>query len=437
MAAVVLSAWLLVRLRDRNVLHAVESAVQGAFGAPHSEDLAETTLRPLAGAFDSASGTLALATIDPDRLARIEGFTPVRFSEPGLGGGLVALLAGPREALLRDEVEDRAVREAGLRPVLKALDDLGCVAAIPLTTETDVHGVLLLPPRADGRRLGRRLIRAISEAGRRLGPPVAAAEAAMRAALRDAALRLQIEELTLALAEERRRVGLALAPDDAQLVSRSAAMAALIAQLARTAPDDRGVLIVAERGAGGDRVARAVHLGSPRKEGPFVLVDAVGLDEGGVDRALRAAQAGTLYVRDLPALEPARQVQLAAGCSAGAVRLVGSTQIDPATEGERPGLEAAIWELLRRGPLRVPALRERREDIGPLAIAIVRRHARALGKRVEGLTHGALEALCAYDWPGNVRELDAVLSVAVGKAAAALVVRGDLPEWLPAMHVER
>jgi arginine utilization regulatory protein len=165
-------------------------------------------------------------------------------------------------------------------------------------------------------------------------------------------------------------------------------------------------------------------------------VDAVGLDTDGALRALEAARGGTLYVRDVPALASAAQEALAPRCAGGETRLIGSSQVDPAQRDDHAGLIEPLWELLRRGPLRVPSLRHRREDLGPLATSIVRRHAHALGKRVEGLTHGALEAIEAYDWPGNVRELDALLSVAVAKAGGALLARGDLPEWL-AQHQHR
>jgi len=428
---VVLGGLLLaLRLRHRRLLRALSASARAGLAAPTSEDLAEALLRPLVGPLDPGAGLLALALVDPPRLAQVEGVSPVRMDAAGSAAARLAALAAPREVFLARALEDRAVREAHLRPALAALQELGCAAAVPLVTEGDVHGLLLLPPAGALRRPSRRLQRALSETGRQLGPPVAAAAALLRAALRDASLREQIARLQEELAEERTRTNLALAPEDAQIVARSAEMGTLAAQLARAAADDRAVLVVAERGAGGDRVARAVHLGSPRKDGPFVLVDAVGLDDEGALRALSAARGGTLYVRDVPALAPSAQEILAQRCSAGEARLVGSSQVDPAQRDDHAGLSDALWELVRRGPLRVPSLRHRREDLGPLATSIVRRHARALGKRVEGLTHGALEAIEAYEWPGNVRELDAILSVAVAKAGGALLARGDLPEWL-------
>jgi hypothetical protein len=425
-------AVMVLRLRHRRVVRALSAAVQAGLAAPTSEDLAEAALRPLVGPFDPSAGLLALALVDPPRLAQVEGISPVRMDAAGSAAARLAALSAPREVFLARALEDRAVREAHLRPALAALQELGCAAAVPLVTEGDVHGLLLLPPNRALLRPSRRLARSLAETGRRLGPPVAAAAALLRAALRDAALREEVTRLQEALAEERRRTNLALAPEDAQIVARSAEMAALAAQLARAAVDDRAVLVVAERGAGGDRVARAVHLGSPRRDGPFVQVDAVGLDADGAARTVSAARGGTLYVRDIPALAQGGQEVLAARCASGEARLVGSSQVDPAQRDDHAGLSDPLWELLRRGPLRVPSLRHRREDLGPLATSIIRRHARALGKRVEGLTHGALEAIEAYDWPGNVRELDAILSVAVAKAGGALLGRGDLPDWLVA-----
>jgi hypothetical protein len=419
-----------LRLRHRRAIRALGAAVQAGLASPTSDDLAEAILRPLVGPFDPGAGLLALALLDPPRLAQVEGVSPVRLDGAGSVAARLAALSAPREVFLSRALEDRAVREAQLRPALAALQELGCAAVVPLATEGDVHGLLLLPPAPSLRRPSGRLSRALTDAGRRLGPPVAAAAALLRASSRDAALREEVARLQEQLTEERQRTSLALSPEDAQIVARSAVMGALTAQLARAAADDRAVLVVAERGAGGDRVARAVHLGSPRKDGPFVLVDGVGLDSEGALRSLSAARGGTLYVRDIPALPPDAQEALAQRCAAGEARLVGSSQVDPAQRDDHGGLADPLWELLRRGPLRVPSLRHRREDLGPLATSIVRRHARALGKRVDGLTHGALEAIQAYDWPGNVRELDAILAVAVSKAGGALLARGDLPEWL-------
>jgi formate hydrogenlyase transcriptional activator len=226
------------------------------------------------------------------------------------------------------------------------------------------------------------------------------------------------------------------------IVARSPAMRAALERVALVAPHPTTVLLTGESGTGKEVLARELHRCSPRARGPLValncgaLPDALvqselfGHERGAFTGAERAhagaferAHGGTLFldeVGELPA--PAQVVMLRAlqerrFCRVGGetelavdVRVVAATNRSPAT------LRHDLYYRLAVFAIAVPPLRERTEDLAPLAAQLLRE----LGAEPSLLTSARLARLAGYDWPGNVRELRNVLETAL--------VLGELPE---------
>jgi transcriptional regulator with AAA-type ATPase domain/pSer/pThr/pTyr-binding forkhead associated (FHA) protein len=224
---------------------------------------------------------------------------------------------------------------------------------------------------------------------------------------------------------------------DGHVAGESPAMVALYRQLRPLVEGDLPLLLVGETGAGKEHVARLIHASSRRSGGPFVALNCAaipaelleaelfgierGVATGVVEREgkLQQASGGVLLLDEIGDMAPALQAKL--------LRVLQEREVVP-VGGRRPiavdvGLIAATnaepERLLAEGRfrpdlfyriagyvLRVPPLRDRREDIPRLVEHFVRRFATETGKAVRGVTVRAMEALVGYRWPGNVRELE-------------------------------
>jgi DNA-binding NtrC family response regulator len=216
-------------------------------------------------------------------------------------------------------------------------------------------------------------------------------------------------------------------------------MQALFERLRRVAPYDVPVLIVGETGTGKTRIARVLHALSPRRAGPFAVLQCGALPPDLLRRGLDAhelesspgrrdrhadllaeVRGGTLLLDELRDLAPDVQAHLAqlvrrlARRPAGTdVRLVSTTQRDLQAVVDAGGFRANLYYTLCGALLAVPPLRARLDDL-PLLVEHVRRTVNVRhGVRIEGVTAAALDRLAAHPWPGNVRELAAVLEAAM------------------------
>ncbi|MBP7148279.1 MAG: sigma-54-dependent Fis family transcriptional regulator [Acidobacteria bacterium] len=242
------------------------------------------------------------------------------------------------------------------------------------------------------------------------------------------------------------------------LLGASAAMRPVFALLERAAWSDSDVLLLGESGTGKEVAARAVHDNSSRRAGPFVPVhcgalspellesELFGHSRGaftGADRGRKglflAADGGTLFLDEIGTAPVRVQVGLLRVLQERQVRPVGAEQgvaidvrIVAATNAD---LEEAmadgrfrqdLYYRLATLVIRIPPLRERREDIPLLVGPLLERLARRVGRRPT-LAPRALERLAAYDWPGNVRELAHVLEQAALMAKGPLIGERDLP----------
>jgi anaerobic nitric oxide reductase transcription regulator len=265
------------------------------------------------------------------------------------------------------------------------------------------------------------------------------------------------------LAEKRGRVVRELtreisAADNSQMLGISRAMERLRTEIDTVAGSDLAVLIVGETGVGKELAARAVHVGSARRDGPLIYVNCAALPESVVESELfghlrgaftgaiadrlgkfEVADGGTLFLDEIGELPLSVQPKLLRALQEGEIQRVGSDQsihvdvrIVAATnrtledEVAAGRFRADLYHRLNVYPIRVPSLRERPEDVGVLAGFILDRYRTRLGLRQIVLGKRAAEALRDRDWPGNVRELDHVLARAALRAAARTEAGGSV-----------
>src|SRR2546422_870824 len=245
---------------------------------------------------------------------------------------------------------------------------------------------------------------------------------------------------TIALREELDRASMF-----EEIVGSSSALRSVLAQVAKVAQTDATVLIVGETGTGKELVARAVHKRSRRASGAFIRVNCAaippslvaselfghekGAFTGASQRRLgrfEAADGGTIFLDEIGELPPEAQVSLLrvlqereierVGSShpiAVDVRVLAATNRDLEAAVERGTFREELFYRLNVFPLRLPALRERAEDIPILVEYLVDRFAKQAGKTIRNIEKQTMQRLTAYDWPGNVRELQDVIERSV------------------------
>jgi two-component system response regulator HydG len=234
-----------------------------------------------------------------------------------------------------------------------------------------------------------------------------------------------------------------------------------VLELAETvAPTDSTVLISGESGTGKEVIARYIHRLSERADGPFLSINCGALPEslleselfghtrgsftGAVkdkDGLLVAAQGGTFFLDEIGEMSPATQVKLlraiqerevipvgATQAVAVDVRIVAATNRDLEEELRKGTFRTDLYYRLNVIQLRLPPLRERREDIDLLARHFLERLAEREEAAARELSEDALEALRRYDWPGNVRELENALERAAVVAGGGTLELESLPE---------
>jgi len=194
------------------------------------------------------------------------------------------------------------------------------------------------------------------------------------------------------------------------LAGESPAIRELTKHVEDVGPQDTTVLLLGERGTGKELVARRIHALSAG-EGRFIKIrgSAVAADSAAWERTAMA-EGGTLFLDGIGDLPRAFQQQLHERLSEGApYRLVVSAGSDPTQLMTSGRLSEDLFYSIGVFPVRVPSLRERREDIPVLVKLLLERLAKKLGKTLEAVTEESLEQLKKYSWPGNVTELISVL----------------------------
>ena len=245
------------------------------------------------------------------------------------------------------------------------------------------------------------------------------------------------------------------------IVGRAPEMERLYRIIAKAAQSSHPVLILGESGTGKEMVARAIHFSGPFREKPFIPVDCgslvptlieselFGYVKGAFtgasqskDGLLAIADGGTVFLDEVGELTVDLQAKLLRAIQEKEIRPVGSTKRVPINvrilAATNRDLEQAVSQgTFRRDlyfrlnvlSLRIPALRERRQDIPLLAAYFLERQARDSGHE-RTLSDEALKVMLAYDWPGNVRELENCLDRACAMTSGPTLHVNDLPSPL-------
>lgn len=248
------------------------------------------------------------------------------------------------------------------------------------------------------------------------------------------------------------------ASKDLEIVGDSAAIQKVLSLVGKVAPSSSTVLIEGETGTGKELVARAIHDSSPRREQLFVPVNCASLSEGILESELfghrrgaftgadedrkglfEVADGGTLFLDEISETNGALQATLLRVLQEGEIRRVGESRPRPVDvriiaatnrrledEVDRGRFRKDLFYRLRVFPIQLPALRERREDVGPLARHLVRRLSSQLGKPVGDPTDEVLALLARHAFPGNVRELANELERAILLVDAGEPITDDL-----------
>jgi len=242
------------------------------------------------------------------------------------------------------------------------------------------------------------------------------------------------------------------------LIAEARSMQPVLQMIARVGPSEANILITGENGSGKGVVAQALHASSGRASRPMVTVNAGGLSEGVFESELfghvkgaytdakadrvgrfELADGGTLFLDEIANVAPAQQVTLLRVLETGEfervgssrtrrvnVRVISATNADIAAEVEAGRFREDLLFRLNTVEIRIPPLRERREDIPALAAHFLAQHAARYRKRLGGFEPAALRTLVDHGWPGNVRELDHAVERAVLMAQGKTVAAGDL-----------
>jgi DNA-binding NtrC family response regulator len=262
---------------------------------------------------------------------------------------------------------------------------------------------------------------------------------------------------------EHRRALVRVAPDVEEplgIIARSLPMRRVVDLASRVAKVDSTVLITGESGSGKERIARLVHEESTRAAGPFVAVNCGAITETLLESELfghargaftgatqdrpglfEAANSGTLLLDEVGEISAGMQVKLLRTLQEREVRRVGENKSRPVdvrvlaatnrdlAHGVAGGaFRQDLYYRLKVVELHVPALRERRDDVLPLARVLLAEAALRMKRKISGLAPGAADQLLRYAWPGNVRELENAMERAVALARGSRVELEDLAE---------
>lgn len=230
------------------------------------------------------------------------------------------------------------------------------------------------------------------------------------------------------------------------LVAESAVMRTVVEQVEEAAASDEPVLIQGEVGTGRELVARVIHLGGARRDAPFVPIEAgaapaelfADLDGGVTDAEFARARGGTLLIKDLCELSRRAQRRLHAYLrdrpaeqAAAEPRICATGDLDLEAAADAGVLNRALYDTLSARVIRVPALRERVDDIPSLAGAVIKYYARELGRGRINVSSRAYERLASYPWPGNVAELKIICRRLAIRARGGQISASDVDRAIP------
>ena len=250
----------------------------------------------------------------------------------------------------------------------------------------------------------------------------------------------------------------ALASSNTQVIAKSPSMVETLRTAARVSRSKGTVLVTGESGTGKERVAQYIHGNSPRANGPFIRVNCAALSEQLLESELfghergaftgahktkagrfELADGGTLLLDEIGEISPALQAKLlrvleeeeferVGGTTTMKVdvRVIATTNRDLAEEVRAGRFREDLYYRLHVLPIHIAPLRERSEDVAPLAQQFAEHYARQNGLETPRFTKEAVDALQAWKWPGNVRELENVVQRAVVMLRQSVIDVEDL-----------
>ncbi|HEU4438365.1 MAG TPA: sigma 54-interacting transcriptional regulator [Methylomirabilota bacterium] len=344
--------------------------------------------------------------------------------------------------------------------------DLGSERRYPADEQAYADGVrsyVIVPLAVHGRSIGVLAVASVNpgqysaadaEFFREVANQVALAVENMKVYEEIAALKARLERESVYLQEEIQREH-----NFTELVGNSPPLLALLRQVEQVAPTDSTVLITGETGTGKELVARAIHRRSGRHDRPLVKVNCSAISAGLVESELfghvkgaftgaierrigrfELADGGTIFLDEVGELPPETQVKLlrvlqerefepvgSSRTQSVDVRVIAATNRDLEATVAAGRFRADLFFRLNVFPLRVPPLRERREDIRLLVMFFLAQFASKLGKPLTSVSEETMARLTAYGWPGNVRELQNILE------RAAILATGRVLEIDPTL----
>lgn len=242
------------------------------------------------------------------------------------------------------------------------------------------------------------------------------------------------------------------------IVTQSPAMYKILNMLPKIASAEANVLIMGESGTGKELIARAIHNLSPKRDRPFIAVNCAGIPEtlleselfgykkGAFTGALcdkmglfKAADGGTIFLDEIGEISPTLQVKILRVVEEKSfkpigdtkdikvdVRIISATNKDLEKEVIEGNFREDLYYRLNVIPIRVPPLRERKEDIPVLVEYFLKKYSKKFKKEIRKVSSSALELLTSYDFPGNVRELENIIERCVALETSNII----LPESL-------
>ena len=419
--------------RDGSRLRALYDVQKRVGGA---EDLGDVLVAVCDGAFALVPGATHVTVILREDEEGTPSYVPIVTRVRGQQGPATQAIPVTR-SVFRKVVSERAAVIAADAPreVAQTESLMGAqirsVLGIPLWKGDDILGVLQMDNRESTGVFTSADLDVCAVLAHHASLAVANARLVQR--LRAAEEKLKKENAFLKTREESRRLG----KGEQEIIGQSSAMRALFDQLTKVVDTRVSVLIEGETGVGKELIAAAVHYRSRRRTQLFVSQNCAAMPENLLESELfghkkgsftgahedkkglfEIADGGTLFLDEVTEMPMSLQSKLLRVLQEGEIRAIGATvekrvnvRIVAATnrnvekQVKEGRFREDLYYRLNVFPIRVPPLRERREDIPVLATHFLKRYSAEVGKPAAGYAQQTMELLQAYDWPGNVREL--------------------------------
>ncbi len=253
-----------------------------------------------------------------------------------------------------------------------------------------------------------------------------------------------------------------------RIIGQAPAIRRAIELALNVADTQTSVLIQGESGTGKELLANLIHYNSGREDQPYIKLNCGAIPENLLESELfghekgaftdaharrrgrfEEADRGTLFLDEIGEMSLSAQVRLLRVLEGGEftrvggseivktdVRIIAASNVDLERAVEQGTLRRDLFYRLSVFPIRLPPLRERREDIHPLVIHFLEHYKQKTGRFISGISKEALQALTSYDWPGNVRELENAVERAIIIASGRQIELDDLPEAVSQQALE-